>query len=65
MVVACCLLAAAAACGGDDTASQTPAPEAPAGTHDLTGRIVGPVGDAEDTVDRLNEQQERRENAYP
>ena len=61
-VVAALLLSVAAACGGDDTASQTPAPT---GTHEITGRIIGPAGDAEDTVDQLNEQQEQRDNGYP
>ncbi len=42
-----------AACGdGDDTSSPTPT-----GTHEITGRIMGPAEDARDTVDQLNDLQ--------
>jgi ABC-type glycerol-3-phosphate transport system substrate-binding protein len=58
-----------AACGGDDQAATTPAPT---GTHEITGRIMGPAGDAQDTVDKLNDLQEQQERdtgaedpAYP
>jgi hypothetical protein len=50
-------LAFLAACGGDDTAAPTPSPTGPAATHEITGRIMGPAGDARDTVDQLNERQ--------
>jgi len=45
-------------CGGDDRAATTPAPT---GTHEITGRIMGPAGDAQDTVDRLNDLQNQQE----
>jgi hypothetical protein len=37
----------------------------PAATDPITGRIMGPAGDAQDTVDQLNEQQEQQEQINP
>jgi hypothetical protein len=50
------------ACGDADEATATPTPAtvgagAPAATHELTGRIMGPAGEARDTVDQLNQMQ--------
>lgn len=59
-IVAALFFVPLAACGGDDTT--TPAPT---GTHEITGRIMGPVGDAQDTVDRLNERQQRSDDGSP
>jgi hypothetical protein len=59
-VAAIALVIACAACGGGDTAS----PE-PTGTHEITGRIIGPANDAENTVDDLKDLEGHLENTYP
>jgi hypothetical protein len=53
------LALAAGACGGGDQASPSPTPTR---THEITGRIMGPAGDAQDTVDQLNQRTEDLEN---
>jgi hypothetical protein len=55
------LLTFGGACGHDEPAS-TPTPAA---TDPVTGRIMGPAGDAQDTVDRLNQMQEQHEGNAP
>jgi hypothetical protein len=50
----------AACSGGNDQTASTPTPVAtiaPAATSGVAGRIIGPAGKAQDTVDQLNDLQ--------
>lgn len=55
VIAAAAFVVLVTACGGDDEAAPSPAPT---GTHEITGRIMGPADKARDTVDQLNEQQD-------
>jgi ABC-type glycerol-3-phosphate transport system substrate-binding protein len=59
LIAACAVFVAlASACGGGDQAASTPTPAA---TSPVTGQIMGPAEKARDTVDQLNDLQNRTE----
>lgn len=58
LAVAGLLIALGTACGGDATSEPTPRPEG------QRGPILGPIDRTNDTVDKLNEQQQQKENNY-